>query len=103
MRDPNPSPMLPPEAAKLLAGRVKSLRLRRKWKRSTLAERAGVSPSSLKRFETSGKVSLESLLKLAYALGRLHEFGELLKSPKANSIAELEAECSRKIRKRGRL
>jgi HTH-type transcriptional regulator/antitoxin HipB len=103
MPEMNASLLMPPEAAKLLAARVRSLRLQRGWKRSTLAERAGVSHASLKRFENTARVSLESLLKLAHALGRLHEFGELFKPPEASSIAELEARYSRPVRKRGRL
>ncbi len=33
-----------------------------------LAERSGVSLGSLKRFETTGQISLESFLKLAFVL-----------------------------------
>jgi transcriptional regulator with XRE-family HTH domain len=99
----NPSLMLPGDAARLLSERVKALRLLRGWKRTTLAERAGVSAASLKRFESTGLVSLESLLKLAHTLGRLPEFAELLRPPEAQSIAELEERYSRPMRKRGRL
>jgi len=103
MPNVHPSLMLPTEAARLLAGRVKGLRLLRGWKQTTLAVRAGVTVASLKRFERTGLVSLESLLKLAHALGRLPEFAELLRPPEAQSIAELEARDSRPARKRGRL
>jgi len=102
MAEANPNLMLPPEVARALADRVRTLRLQREWKRSTLAERAGVSAASLKRLETTGKVSLMSLLKLAHALGRLAEFGDLLRPPRAQSIDELEARNSGPIRKRGR-
>jgi transcriptional regulator with XRE-family HTH domain len=98
----NPSLMLPPDVARALAERVKTLRLSRNWKRTTLAERAGVSAASLKRFETTGEVALASLLKLAHALGRLAEFGELLRPPEAQSIAELEARHAHPVPKRGR-
>jgi transcriptional regulator with XRE-family HTH domain len=103
MPDLNPSLMLPPDAARTLAERVRTLRLSRGWKRTTLAERAAVSAASLKRFETTGEVALASLLRLAHALGRLAEFGELLRPPEAQSIAELEARYGRPVRKRGRL
>lgn len=103
MAETNPSLMLPADAGRLLAERVKTLRLLRGWKRSTLAERSGVSAASLKRFETTGQVSLESLLKLAHALGRLPEFAELLRPPAAQSIAELEGRYSSPPPKRGRL
>lgn len=39
-----------------------------------LAKRSGVSFGSIKRFETTGQISLESLLKLAYFFNRLDDF-----------------------------
>lgn len=39
-----------------------------------MAMRAGVSLGSLKRFESTGRISLESLLKLAHLLGHLKDF-----------------------------
>ncbi len=43
-----------------------------------MAERSGVSLGSLKRFENTGKISLESLLKLMHLLGRLNEIDSIL-------------------------
>ena len=101
------SPLLtlftPSEVADLLAERARTLRLSKAWTRSTLAERAGVSSSSLKRFERTGKASLELVLRVAHALGRLEDFGELLLPPPARSIAELEEQSGRPVPKRGRL
>jgi transcriptional regulator with XRE-family HTH domain len=78
------------EVAQTLAGRVKRLRLQKKWKRLTFAERSGVSESSLRRFEQTGKISLENFLKLLSALGRLDEMDELLQQPTIQSIDDLE-------------
>jgi HTH-type transcriptional regulator / antitoxin HipB len=78
------------EIAQALAMRVKELRLQRKWKRATLAERSGVSEASLRRFEQSAKVSLENFLKLVSALDRLDEMDQLLQPPQAKSIDDLE-------------
>lgn len=89
-----------PEIAQALAGRVKRLRLQRKWKRSTFAERSGVSESSLRRFEQSSKISLENFLKLLSALGRLGEMDELLKPPTIQSIDDL-AKRKQKLPQRG--
>ena len=91
-----------PQVRKSLAARVRALRLARGWKQTTLAERSGVSLASLRRFEGSGKVSLESLLKLAFALDRLDDFDALLRPPPASSLAEIEAAEKRPVRKRGR-
>ncbi len=88
------------EVARKLAGQVKALRLRKKWKRSTLAERSGVSVSSLRRFEETGKSSLENFLKVLSALDRLDEMDALLRPPAAQSINDL-AMRRQKLPKRG--
>ena len=84
----------PEEMAHRLAERVRAERLRRDWKQSTLAERSGVSLPTVRRYERTGRTSLENLLKLCHALGRLDEFADLLEPPVASSIAELEARSS---------
>jgi transcriptional regulator with XRE-family HTH domain len=93
----------PEQVAKDLAARAKALRLAQGWKQITLAQRSGVSLASLRRFEESGRISLESLLSLAFALHRLDDFASPLKPPPASSIAELEKAEKRPERKRGRL
>ncbi len=80
----------PQTVSKELAGKVKHLRLLKKWKRSTLSKRSGVSESSLRRFEQSGKVSMESFLKIIHALGRINEMDSLIIPHKALSINDLE-------------
>lgn len=95
------SMVTPEQVAVELAGRVRQLRLARKWKQETLAERAGISLASLRRFEQAGRISLKSLLRLSLALGRLSDYELLLKPPKAASIAELEAMSAAPRRKRG--
>lgn len=92
----------PEQAALDLAARLRHLRLAQGWKQSTLAERSGVSLASLRRFEASGRVSLESLLALAFALHRLDDFEALFQPPPASTLAELEAAETRPARKRGR-
>jgi len=67
----NPTPH---EIAKKLAIRHKALRKQMKLSQAEMAERSGVSLGSLKRFETTGQISLESLLKLAHLLNRLEDF-----------------------------
>lgn len=98
-----PTLMSPAEMGKLLADRAKALRLLKGWTRDTLASRAGISPYSLKRFETTGKASLELVLKVAYVLGKLDEFGKLLQPPTARSIADLKRRADKVGRKRGRI
>ena len=59
---------------------VERVRVRRKAQGLTqrrLADRSGVSYSSLRRFETTGEISLTSLLRLAQTLGCLEDFNAL--------------------------
>jgi transcriptional regulator with XRE-family HTH domain len=93
----------PEQISQTLAARIKELRLARGWKQATLAQRSGVSLASLRRFEESGRVSLQHLLALAFALNRLDDFDALFQAPRASSIAELEAAEKRPTRKRGRI
>ena len=86
-----------------LAQRIKALRLAKGWRQVTLAERSGVSLASLRRFESSGKISLQSLLRLAFALNRLGDFEDVFSQPRASSIAELEASQAKPTRQRGRI
>jgi transcriptional regulator with XRE-family HTH domain len=92
----------PTEVAKVLAGRAKAHRLLRGWTQNSLAQRAGVTAASYRRFERSGKASLELVLKVAHALARLNEFEHLFQPPPARSIEELEQQTTKPTRKRGR-
>ena len=91
----------PEEVSLRLAEHVKRLRLQHKWKQSTLAERAGVSLPTLRRFEQTGLISLKHLLRLAFALGRLDDFWNLLEPSVAGSIREMEKIEAEEGRKRG--
>ncbi|MDY0000240.1 MAG: helix-turn-helix domain-containing protein [Polyangia bacterium] len=92
----------PAELAVELGDRLRTLRLGRNWTRRTLASRAGVTEASLKRFERTGKASLELLLEVALALDRLDELDGLFHPVQARSMAELEEQASLHARKRGR-
>jgi len=92
----------PREIARLLADRLRAERLRRQWKQQTLAERSGVSLPTVRRYELTGRTSLENLLKLCHALGRLDEFTQLLPPPRATSIQELQSHATSTTPKRKR-
>ncbi len=72
-----------------LAQRTRSLRKEHKMSQSELAKRANVSLGSYKRFESSGHVSLDSILKIAFILGRLTDFETLFQSNKLNDLEKL--------------
>ncbi len=60
------------------AEKHRNLRKQLKLSQALLAEKSGVSLGSIKRFEQTGKISFESLLKLVQILGRLSEFETIL-------------------------
>lgn len=73
---------LPLDVRLELAQKHKSLRKQKGLSQQDLAERSGVSLGSLKRFETQGQISLESLLTLVFVLGRLSDFERVLEPEK---------------------
>jgi len=79
----------PVEVSKQLGQKTKTMRLDKRWTRTTLSNRSGVPSPTLRRFEDTGKISLESFLKLMNALGRLDEMDFLLKPPSIQSFDEL--------------
>jgi transcriptional regulator with XRE-family HTH domain len=61
-----------------LALKHKALRKQAGITQSELARRSGVSLGSIKRFELTGQISLESLLKLVHILNRISDFDTIL-------------------------
>ena len=81
----------PQEVRQELAARAKERRLALNISQQELAERSGVSLGSIKRFESSGQVSLASLLEIALVLGRLGDFEALfISNDKTASLFEPE-------------
>lgn len=79
----------PAELNKQIAERLKNIRRRRKISQKKLSEKSGVSLGSLKRFESTGDISLISLTKLAYALDLENELESLFENVPFLSIEEL--------------
>jgi len=74
---------LPPTPSDMMDTLKTKLRHRRKalgYTQPELSSRSGVSLGSLKRFESSGQISLESLLKLAFVLECLGDFTKMCES-----------------------
>ncbi len=67
----------PSQIRKELAERFQRIRKAAGFTQAELAERTDVSLGSLRRFETTGKVSLENYARLAEGLGRLDELEQL--------------------------
>ena len=92
----------PREVRAMIAERLRALRLSENLTQATLAKRAGVSLSSLKRFEREGLASLELLVSVAACLGRLDELEALFRPTSPKTIAEIDQLEARPKRKRGR-
>jgi len=72
-----------------LAKRIRGIRKRRRLTQQDLSERSGVSLGTLKRFETTGQISLLSLTKLAISLGCENEIQSLFDNVGYESIEEV--------------
>ena len=72
-----------------IAQKIVRLRKRKKITQKQLAARSGVSLGSLKRFEQSGEISLQSLTKIAIALDVENELENLFNNVPFASIEEV--------------
>ena len=72
-----------------IAQKIVRLRKRKKITQKQLAARSGVSLGSLKRFEQSAEISLQSLTKIAIALDVENELEDLFNNVPFASIEEV--------------
>lgn len=79
------------EVAYALAARIRALRLQRGWTQVELAARAGMSVASYKRFEQTGAIAFESLLRAALALDRIGDFDAVFQPPPFRTLDEAVA------------
>lgn len=82
----------PDEINKRIAARVRTVRKRRKISQVKLSEKSGVSLGSVKRFESTGEISLLSLTKIAIALNVEQELKQLFSNVPYLSLEEIENE-----------
>jgi len=79
----------PEEISLALAKRLSRIRKRRNLSQVQLSEKSNVSYGSIKRFETSGQISLLSLIKLCVALNCVDEIKSLFTQVEYGSIEEV--------------
>lgn len=79
----------PKEIQKVIASNERKRRKEAGLTQEQLSRKADVSLGSLKRFETTGEISLYSLLKLAIVLEQKEEFMKLFEREHYNSIQEV--------------
>lgn len=93
----------PAEMAQAIARRCREKRLVLNLSQKSLSQRSAVSASVIKQFETTGKIALGSLLKIALALGSMSDFREIFKNnPVQNSLTLDQILNPPLPRKRGR-
>lgn len=80
---------LPGQAKRDVATREKERRKRLGYTQAQLADKAGLSLGSLRRFEQTGEISFASLVSLMYALGCQGELDNLFSKPAYRSIQEV--------------
>jgi len=68
----------PKEIMVLLSKNITVLRKQEKMSQKELSERSGVAYASIRKFESTGIISLESILKICEALKRLTDFESIL-------------------------
>ena len=73
-----------------LVKNVKAKRKEFKLSQRLLAQKSGVSYASIRRFESTGDISLTSLLKIASALNCLNYFSALFADKQIKNLKDLK-------------
>ena len=79
-----------------IAAKAQAKRLALNMSQKDLAVRSGVSLGSVKRFETTGEISLASLLAIALILNDLEAFSGLFNPPRTENLFKPESPAPRK-------
>lgn len=79
----------PEEINLKIADRLKNIRKRRRISQKKLSEISGVSYGSIKRFETTGQISLLGLTRIATALDVVNELREIFSQVPYKNIQEV--------------
>ncbi len=72
----------PPRDIRLeMAARLKKVRLSQNLTQKDLAEKSGIPLATLRKFETTGEVSLKALVNFAIALGKADDLARVFYEP----------------------
>jgi len=93
----------PSSIMEILRVKYKQKRLSMDLTQSGLSTRSGVSFGSIKRFESIGQISLNSLLRLSLVLECLEDFKNIanIKNPIINSLSQIVSAKEAPLKKRG--
>lgn len=90
----------PREIGIQIGRRARTVRLAANKRQADLAAAAGVTLSTLRRFESTGRVGFEVVVRIALALGAVREFAALFPTPPVGSIDDIVK--ARRTRSRAR-
>lgn len=91
--------MAPADVARSVAARARTRRVALGLTQQDVADRSGVNVWTLRRFESSGKLALDALIRVAIVLDAIEEFGALFPEPEFRSLDEV---IDRPKRQRGK-
>ena len=80
-----------PEIQQKLAAELRRVRRFHRHSRAEAAKRSGVPAATIRRFESTGEISLRQFLMLCEAYGDLNKTTQLLSVPPARTMDELLA------------
>ena len=84
-----------------LASRVRERRLEKNFTQKEISLRSGIPISTYRKFEQTGKISLRSLVMIAFALNATDDFSSLFDKTSYSNIDEIINFDKTKKRKRG--
>jgi transcriptional regulator with XRE-family HTH domain len=91
--------MAPGDVARDVAARARARRVALGLTQQDVADRSGVNIWTLRRFEASGKLAFDALIRLAIVLDAIEGFGALFPEPAFHSLEEV---IERPKRQRGK-
>ena len=83
-----------------LGARVRAYRLQQNLTLAELARQAGVTPLTLQKLERGSNFTMETLVRLLRALGRLEQLDAFLPEPALSPLALLQQQQARQVRQR---
>jgi len=88
------------EICKAVAEKVKQRRLELNLKKIALAQRSGVNIETYRKFERTGQISFQNLVKIGFAFNMTTDFNLLFSQRQYESLDDVLAENT--TRKRGK-
>jgi transcriptional regulator with XRE-family HTH domain len=89
-----------PEILKAVARRAGELRIAKGLRQSDLAHAAGLSLSTIQRFEQTGEVAFDAVVRIAMALEAERDFLNIFPAPDMRSLDELLKPQRKRVRPR---